>query len=114
MKRLLIVLPLIFVFLGVSGCVHPARKLNRLELGMTEEDVLDQMGKPYSVRAAKLFKDEETTEIWEFWPPFMAINDQKIHVIFENERVVQWGVAGDFTTGTERNVKEYNQKKPGG
>jgi len=112
MKRLLIFTPLILLTIGLTGCVHPAKKLKNLDLGMTKTDVLDQMGKPYSVRAAKVFEDEETTEIWEYWPPFLAINDQKMHVIFENERVVQWGVAGDFTTGTERNVKEYKKKKP--
>ena len=118
MKRLLLVLPVLLILgfsaMATTGCRHPAKKLKDIRLGFTPDEVEDEMGSPYAVRAAKLFEDEETTMIWEYRPPFLANNESIIHVIFENDKVVQWGVAGDYQTGSEKTVKEYKPKKAGG
>jgi len=110
MKKSAIVLMLTIISLSV-GCTHPMRKLDRLQLGMSPDEVREQMGKPYAPRSAKVFKDEQTTFIWEYWPPILTFNEQKIHLYFENDRLVQWGVPGDFGTGTGSRVTEYKETK---
>lgn len=110
MKRVSGFLVLIMVF-GLIGCTHPMRKLVRINLGMTAEDVRAEMGEPYSVRSAKLFAGEETTMVWEYWPPLLSQNPSKVHVIFENGRVVQWGQPGDYETGSASKVLEYSENK---
>jgi hypothetical protein len=106
----LILASLLFAALG-AGCTHPARKLDQINLGMAPKDVRQAMGKPYSVRAAKVFENEETTMVWEYWPPFLSLNDQKIHVVFENDKVVQWGMPGDYGTGSISSIREYKESK---
>ena len=108
MKRiisLIAVLGLAFVF---AGCSSPSRKTYRLQLGMNPDEVREEMGKPYSVRSAKKFDNEETTMIWEYWPAFFSSNPTKVHCVFENSELVQWGLPGDYNTGSASKVKEYN------
>jgi hypothetical protein len=100
-----------FILAGVSGCTHPMRKLEKVSLGMNPDSVRKAMGSPYSVRASKVFDNEETTTVWEYWPPFFSLNDQKIHVVFENEKVVQWGIPGDYGTGSYSSIREYKEAK---
>lgn len=111
MRNLLICLLPIVLLTLLTGCRHPMTHLRNINLGMTPADVEAEMGKPYAVRSAKLMEGEETTMVWEYWPPYFSNNTSKVHVIFENGRVVQWGVPGDYGTGSEKNVKEYNDKK---
>jgi hypothetical protein len=100
------------LFLAIlAGCAHPMTRLKNINLGMTPADVETEMGKPYAVRSAKLFKGEQTTEVWEYWPPYFSNNAQKVWVIFENGRVVQWGAPGDYSTGSASSVKEYSEQK---
>lgn len=113
MKKLLLILPLLMILeLCFTGCRHPSRKTYRIQLGFTPDQVELEMGRPYAVRSSKVFDGEETTTTWEYRPPFLSNNDQIIHVIFENGKVVQWGVAGDYQTGNEKNVREYKSAKP--
>lgn len=93
-----------------SGCSLPARKIKNVRLGMTPDEVRDELGKPYTIRAAKVYQDEQWTEIWEYLPPPIAFYPKSFWVIFENDRVVQWGQPGDFNTGAA-SVKEYSEQK---
>ena len=110
MKKLLI-LGFAATLFFPAGCTHPVKKLTRLQLGMTPDQVKEQMGKPYGVVAAKVFADESSTMVWEYWPPFFALDDSKVHIVFENDRVVQWGKPGAYGTGSENAVREYKPQK---
>ena len=109
-KSLISILSVLLLGLA-AGCTHPMRKLHRLQLGMSPDEVREQMGDPYSVRSGKIFKDEQTTSCWGYWPPLFTFNDQKIHLIFENDRLVQWGVPGDYGTGSASKITEYKETK---
>jgi hypothetical protein len=105
--------------LVVMGCATPNTKVHKLLLGMTTNDVLKVMGKPFSVRASKVYENGETTVIWEYIAPIFSmaiISDdynKRYWIIFENEKMVQWGEPGDLT-GTDQEskaIKEYYNKK---
>ena len=111
MKSVLFAMSMILLGVMLSGCKHPMTKTRNLELGMTPDEVIDELGDPDYVRSAKVFDNEETTRIFEYLPPFFTTNEKKLHIIFENERLVQWGAPGDYGTGGESSVKEYREKK---
>ncbi len=111
MKKYAILGVLAAALLLPSGCIHPVKKLYKLQLGMTPDQVKEQLGTPYAVVASKVFADESTTMVWEYWPPFFALNDSKVHVVFENDRVVQWGKPGDYGTSQSGGLREYKPQK---
>ena len=88
---------------GLAGCGTAAAKVKKLRLGMTPDEVRKQMGEPFTVRAAKVFADGQTTEVWEYisgisWTP------KDYWIFFENQKVVQWGEPGDFMGKTPINA----------
>ena len=101
---------LIALMLIGIGCASPAKKVKNLRLGMTPDEVRDELGKPYTVRAAKVYSDEQWTEVWEYLPPLIAVNPKSFWVVFENDRLVQWSEPGDFNT-QRTSVKEYSEQK---
>lgn len=111
MKRLAVWL-LVGLALSAVGCSSPSKKVKELRLGMTPEEVRDRIGDPYTIRAAKVFDDGNSTEIWEYTPSF-AINPKTYWVYFENNKVVQWGQPGDFAgkAGQSVPVEEYKAFK---
>lgn len=111
MKKQLILGLALAALLLPSGCVHPMKKLTRIQLGMTPDQVREEMGAPYAIVAAKVFADESTTMVYEYWPPFFALNDAKVHIVFENDRVVQWGKPGDYGTSQTGGLREYKPQK---
>ena len=111
MKRFILGIVGLAMALAITGCGHPMRKSHKLQLGMTPEEVQDGFGKPYAIRSAKVFENEETTMIYEYWPRFFSTNDLIFHLHFENNRLVQWGAAGDYGTCTESKVLEYKEQK---
>jgi len=113
MKFIIIKSMTVTFLLMFIGCTHPMRHLQDIQLGMTPDEVQDEMGDPYAVRSAKLFDTEETTMVWEYWPPFLHPNTEKVHIVFQNQQVVQWGKPGDYNTGSDKTVKEYKEQKGG-
>jgi hypothetical protein len=98
-------LVLMVIAVGVLvGCSTPAKKVKNISLGMTPEEVRDQMGDPYTIRAAKMFEDGQSTEVWEYQPQFMEFNPKTFWIYFENRKVVQWGEPGDFAGKSGRTV----------
>jgi hypothetical protein len=81
--------------LGLAACATPAKKIKNLRLGMTPDEVRKQMGDPFTVRAAKVFADGQTTEVWEYLSG-ITLTPKDYWVIYENGKVVQWGEPGDF------------------
>ena len=87
--------------------------VSKLKLGMTPDEVLKQIGKPYTIRAAKVYEDNEWTEVWEYLAPALTWNPKNYWVFFENGKVVQWGEPGDFSgqSGASVPVGEYSNQK---
>ena len=112
MKRLAYWLSVCLVGLAVVGCNSPAKKVKVLQLGMTPEEVKEKIGEPYTIRAAKVYEDGHSTQIWEYTPSF-AINPKTFWIYFENDKVVQWGEPGDFAGKSGQNVPvdEYKSFK---
>lgn len=97
-----------------AGCAHPQYHMDRLELGMTPDQVTDVLGRPYTVRASKVYESSESMEVWEYLPRAFTWYPKSYWVFFENGQVVQWGEPGDFAgqSGGSVPVSEYiNQKR---
>lgn len=95
------------------GCATPAKKIKKVKLGMTPDDVRKVMGDPYTIRAAKIYEDGEWAEVWEYLPPPLTLNPKTFWIYFENGKVVQWGEPGDFAgkSGPNVPVTEYSEQK---
>lgn len=94
---------------GLAGCGTPSSRIKNLRLGMTPEEVLDVVGKPTTIRAAKVYENGETQMVWEYLSGF-SLRPKDYWVYFENDRVVQWGEPGDFS-GRASNVEDYKAIK---
>jgi len=110
------IVPAVFALLlaGVmAGCNTPARRIKKVTLGMTPDQVRKVMGDPYTIRAAKVYENGEWTQVWEYLPPPLTINPKTFWIHFENGKVVQWGEPGDFTGKAGQNVpvSEYSEQK---
>lgn len=123
MKRIAAVVILLGVGVLLAGCATPSRHISDLRLGMTPDEVRDAMGDPFAIRAAKVYENEETSEIWEYIPPVFSIAgfadryDKEYRLVFENGRLVQWGEPGDLSYDSslsrdqEFPVQEYSPRK---
>lgn len=96
----------------LTGCSSTSDKMKKLSLGMTPKQVQDTVGDPYTVRAAKVYEDGKVMEVWEYLPKF-SLAPRSYWVFFENGKVVQWGVPGDFAgkSGVQVPVDEYTPIK---
>lgn len=90
------------------GCSTPAARMKKVQLGMTPDQVRKEVGSPYTVRAAKVYDDGRTMEVWEYIA-HLAVYPKDYWVMFENGKVVQWGEPGDFGDQTVEDppVAEY-------
>jgi len=95
-----------------GACASWNVDIDRLQLGMEPEAVREAIGDPFTIRAAKVYADDEWTEVWEYLPPSFTWTPKTYWVYFENGKVVQWGEPGDFT-GSATTVREYNPSKSG-
>lgn len=98
----------------LTSCSSTSEKIKKLSLGMTPKQVQDNVGEPTTVRAAKVYEDGKVMEVWEYLPKF-SLTPRSYWVFFENGKVVQWGVPGDFAgkSGTSVPVDEYSPIKKG-
>jgi len=109
----LVLLAVMLGGLGLMGCSTPAKNIKRVRLGMTPDEVRDEMGEPYTVRAAKIYENGEWMQTWEYLPPPFTWEPKTFWVYFENGKVVQWGEPGDFAgkAGGMVPVSEYSEQK---
>jgi outer membrane protein assembly factor BamE (lipoprotein component of BamABCDE complex) len=97
----------------MMGCASPAKRIRRVKLGMSPDEVRDQMGDPYTIRAAKIYENGNWTQIWEYQAAPFELNPKNFWIYFENGKVVQWGEPGDFAgkSGDVVPVSEYSEQK---
>ncbi|MCS6771381.1 MAG: outer membrane protein assembly factor BamE [Kiritimatiellae bacterium] len=98
-----------WITIFLTGCETPSSKIGRLRLGMTPEEVRDQLGEPTAIRAAKVFEGGETQMVWEYLSGF-SFRPKDYWVFFENDRVVQWGEPGDFLS-RQNVIEDYRPVK---
>lgn len=112
MKKMVVAMLLLGTALLWTGCSTPSHRIGDLRLGMTPDEVLEEMGTPYAVRAAKFYRDGTFQEVWEYIPSIFSVAlfadryDKIYWVYFDDGRLVQWGEPGDYT-GDEDMVLEY-------
>jgi hypothetical protein len=87
-----LVLPLLAVLL-IIGCTAPAKKTNRLQLGMTKQEVVDAIGEPDSTSSRQdelLLKYRlRTRGLWT----------TTYYVRLQDGKVDAFGQVGDFGLG---------------
>ncbi|NLB65333.1 MAG: outer membrane protein assembly factor BamE [Lentisphaerae bacterium] len=94
----------------LGACASWNVDVSRLQLGMEPEAVREAIGKPFAIRASKVYNSDEWTEVWEYLPPMLTWTPKTYWVYFEEGKVVQWGEPGDFT-GSASTIREYNPNK---
>ena len=98
--------------LSLCACISRNAPVSRLELGMEPEQVVETIGRPFAIRASKVYADSgETAQVWEYLPPVITSNPKTYWLYFENDKLVQWGEPGDFSGSPATAVKEYNPNK---
>ncbi len=112
MKRLGVMIAGLALVVGLIGCSSTGKKLKDLRLGMTPDEVKDVLGKPTVVRAAKVYEDGQSQQVWEYLQRW-AINPMDFWIYYENDKLVQWGQPGDFSgkSGNAVPVEDYKSVK---
>jgi len=124
-KKWTIVCVLIFSAAVLSACSTPSQRIAGLRLGMSSDEVMDTMGRPYAIRAAKLFDEGNFQEVWEYIPSVFSVAlfadryDKDYWIYFNDGRLVQWGEPADFTgatstTSTDRPAVQEFRGTPSG
>lgn len=97
MKKILL---LLFPILLLPGCfqqIIPAKRLMRLSVGMSKEQVVNVLGEPNAFRGATVSANGETTELYEY-----LVNDGNLawswyyFLYFKENKLVQWGKTDDW------------------
>lgn len=109
---------LLFVLFFV-GCATPAKHMTRISLGMSKEQVVQNLGNPTVARGAIRNKFDQTVEVWEYRLALAedevgrktaltiltlgigalsyADRDMKNYwLYFVEDKLVRWGEAGDW------------------
>lgn len=91
--RLLLLSGMAVIFL--SACASYDKRVNRLELGMTQPQVERLLGNDFTNKAARVEADGTQTRLLEFTHPR---TNRTTWVFFRNGRVVQWGSPDSLRT----------------
>lgn len=127
---------LIFLFalgLSLSNCATSSKNLRNISLGMTKNEVIENLGEPTVSRGAIKNKYNQVVEVWEYTlalpthdSPGQIVGKSVFTVItlgmgaatfsgerknywlyFLDSKLVQWGEAGDWSKEPER-IYEFN------
>lgn len=117
--------PPIAILLLVSGCAT-TRSLQSLSLGATKAEIQRRMGSPGAVRGAIVNRYGQHVEVWEYQLSTSSQSAQKLGLgaltmgmsllipdrnqvlgsyywlYFVDDRLVQWGQAGDWAREADR------------
>jgi hypothetical protein len=128
MKPLAVLLIATVAFASFVGCstTKSTKRLSRISLDMTKDEVRDSMGEPTVVRGSLKNKHGETIEVWEYKlsvPPtagkrvgdgfatvvtlgaWLAVNEGETGyywLYFSDGVLAQWGKAGDWEKEADR------------
>ena len=98
---------LITVSLLLTSCAHlmPIR-LQNIHLGMSQDEVVQKLGKPFNVIGSRKFEKGEV-EIWEYrrvdwWDGSIT---EQYWVYFLNGQLERWGRPGDWSKEADRVYK---------
>ena len=85
----------------LAGCATPAKRMSRVSLGMTKEQVIQNLGNPTVARGAIRNKFNQTVEVWEYRlalpKTVWSQRDMKNYwLYFVEDKLVRWGEAGDW------------------
>lgn len=80
---------LLSLLLMAAGCSTPmAKRLNRLELGMTQAQVKKILGDDYVVKASRTDAKGSTLHLWEFRD---KKTEENYCIYFKDGLLAQWG-----------------------
>jgi hypothetical protein len=80
---------LALLVIWVAGCSTPiAKRLNRLELGMTQAQAKKILGDDYVVKASRTDASGATLQLWEFRD---EKTEENYALYFKNGLLAQWG-----------------------
>lgn len=90
---------LLVIFL--AGCATPAKRMARISLGMSKEQVCQKLGDSTVARGAIRNKFDQTVEVWEYRlalpKTVWSQRDIKNYwLYFVEDKLVRWGEAGDW------------------
>lgn len=109
-KFLLLLLP--FLALAVTGCLTSSKTLSNLQLDMSKAQVRATMGAPTSARGSIRNKFGQTIEVWEYVLDRGFAPDATYWLYFADDKLVQWGEAGDWKKEADR-IYEFRFGKSG-
>jgi len=96
---------LIFLLLFITSCAHTYGRieLDRLKLGMTKQEVRNELGRPFNVIGSMAFP-EGLLEVWEYrryhlWYDYL---EEQYWLYFFDDRLEQWGRPGDWEREVDR------------
>lgn len=83
------------------GCATSAKHMTRISLGMSKEQVIQNLGNPTVARGAIRNKFDQTVEVWEYRltlpKTVWSQRDMKNYwLYFVEDKLVRWGEAGDW------------------
>jgi len=86
-SRFLLFLFSLALFFTVAGCASMSTKTQRLQLGMTKDQVVNLMGRKHTTVGARESSDARRTEVLRY------TDDQsgELLLYFRDGRLVQWG-----------------------
>ena len=87
---------LLFVVMFCISCAVGIKKMNRLSLGMTKEEVKSAVGNNFIIRGGVVNKFSQSVEVWEYdVRKRRSITDAERYWLYMVDgKLVQWGKAG--------------------
>jgi hypothetical protein len=96
----LLLIPILCLFL--TGCLTSAKRLTRVHLDMTKDQVTAVLGQPTAARASIRNKYGQVIEVWEYLLDRGLAPDGTYWLYFYDDKLVQWGEAGDWQREADR------------
>ncbi len=102
MKRIFFICSCLFLM----GCTTMISATNKLNIGMSKQEVIGVLGEPQSSKAS------ENEEVWEYQ---LLATDLREHeefwAVFKDGRLAQYGKAGDFLSASPGHHRRHDMKE---
>jgi len=107
-RKLIYFIPIIAVFYAChqyDKSLYRDIPLHSISVGMSEDDIIENLGKPYNVIGSRKYK-EGNIEVWEYrrYELGTAFDQllEKYWLYFWNGKLEQWGRPGDWEKEADR------------